>query len=769
MSGNKTLPPPRRDPRSDPDDDEFTGTPSPPSSQRVDVVNVERGGGDSISAVANTMRRELAKLHQQASAFERTLEDQRRERTEALDRAERAVEHALSLEARLSRMETETQSLRRMHETALDDLQKMRAERDDLARAVEGAKQSTEEMARIKAELVAALDAREEAARNVATLETELAEIRKREHQEAAKGSDKDSEIAALEEKVDRLTAEVAAAQADASKSKSDLVKVRQELDDALAATAKEALESERQTAQGERERLERQLADARAAEEKLVVVRQDLAATEKALDDANAETTRVAREVDAARRERDAHVERAAMIERENAELRLAEERMRRELEGALQAAMHAEARAGVAERARIQVEDGVRQLRDEITTAFARIRLVAPSLAPPPADPLSARIAASVPPPPRPPGDYTPTPTSVLYGPDSNAGTSASRSAPAPAARPSTAPRPRTSVAPMTTASPEMSPHTPSPFVAAPSSLPSKPSSSPSASGSTAPSAPPRPALAPPVPRLFEDDPFPSAERGTAAYGVPPATRAATPLARRDELISKLTDPADARAAADALKTAPEWLRGPPTEALLDALSHADYDAERPVFEVARAWDREPLCRALLDALRSEQEPRAREHAAWLLKHLASPGALKDIAELATSDAEATGVRRWLLEALDRLAAGRLVGWSELAEIVTEMSRHADATLRDGNVGILMSLAPSEEKNALLLDILAREDDEVVLGGAIDALAASPEVELDEGVVSRLLDHPSDRVQRAAKDLVMRTTSDDATIDVD
>jgi chromosome segregation ATPase len=534
---------PRRDPRADPDDD-IDGTAAvirPPSSQRIDVVNMDRTG-DSISAVANTMRRELAKLHQQASAFERTLEDQRQERAEALDRAEKATEHALSLEARIARIEQENQQLRRMHETALDDLEKMRGERDDLSRAALGAKQSTEDIARLEADLASALAAREEIAINASALEAELAEVRKREHQEAAKGSDKDAEIAGLREKVERLTAELGAATGLAARAQSELVTMTQQRDDATSATAKakEIAEHERVSSTAERDRLEKQLATARAAEAELVRVRQSLESAEKAVEQAVSETTRLAREVDAARQERDAHVERAAMIERENIDLRFADEQMRRQLDGALQAAMHAEARAGVAERARIQVEDGVRQLRDEITTAFARIRLVAPSLAPPPAEPLSARIAASVPPPPRPPGEYTPTPTSVmpsvLYGPDS--------------------------------------------ANARPSARPSSPVS-----------------------------------RSVPA----PATRAATPLARRDELIAKLNEPNDARNAADALKTATEWLRGAPTKELLETLSHADYDAERPVFEVARAWEREPLCRAILDQLKSERDARAREHHAW------------------------------------------------------------------------------------------------------------------------------------------------------
>lgn len=520
MTGKPTVPP-RIDPRADPDDDTPAASLRPPSSQRIDVVNIERTG-DSISAVANTMRRELAKLHQQASAFERTLEDQRRERAEALDRAERATEHALSLEVRIARIEQENQQLRRMHETALDDLQKMRSERDDLASA--------------------------------------------------------DAEIAALREKVERLTAELTSATGLAARGQSDVVKITQERDDAIAATA-------------------------RAAEAEIVRVRQSLEAAEKAVEQASSETTRLAREVEAAREERDAHVERAAMME-----------------------------------RARIQVEDGVRQLRDEITTAFARIRLAAPSLAPP-----------------RPPSDYT------------------------------------------------------------------------------------------------------------------PATRAATPLARRDELIAKLDEPDDARNAADALKTATEWLRGPPTKELLETLSHADYDGERPVFEVARAWEREPLCRAIIDALQSERDTRAREHHAWLVKNLAAPSMWKDIATLAANDGEATGVRRWLLEAIDRLVAARHIGWNEVGDLVAKMAKHPDATLRDGNIGILMSLEASDAKRDVLVDLLAHEDDELVLVGAIDTLVASGPIDLDDAVIAHLLEHPSDRVQRAAKQLLEDGEADGATIDVE
>jgi hypothetical protein len=134
-----------------------------------------------------------------------------------------------------------------------------------------------------------------------------------------------------------------------------------------------------------------------------------------------------------------------------------------------------------------------------------------------------------------------------------------------------------------------------------------------------------------------------------------------------------------------------------------------------------------------------------------------------------LARDDGETTGVRRWLLEALDRLVAGRLIGWNEIGDLVTAFAKHPDATLRDGNIGILLSLEASDEKKRALLDILAHEDDEVVLTSAIDALVASSIDELDETVLGRLLDHPSDRVQRAAKDLLAKNVEGGATIDVD
>jgi hypothetical protein len=84
--------------------------------------------------------------------------------------------------------------------------------------------------------------------------------------------------------------------------------------------------------------------------------------------------------------------------------------------------------------------------------------------------------------------------------------------------------------------------------------------------------------------------------------------------------------------------------------------------------------------------------------------------------------------------------------------------MAKHPDASLRDGVVGILVSLDRSDEKRRLLLEILRSDDDEVVLASAVNALGGTLPVELDPGLVERLLGHPSPRVERSVRDLIER-----------
>jgi hypothetical protein len=225
------------------------------------------------------------------------------------------------------------------------------------------------------------------------------------------------------------------------------------------------------------------------------------------------------------------------------------------------------------------------------------------------------------------------------------------------------------------------------------------------------------------------------------------------------RDALFELLGDPASAREAAVELKAHPDWLSGRPPLELLMALSHLDYDVEAPLFDVAKSWEREPLSRALVAGLRDEPDPKLREHAAWLIKHLGTPGAWPALAELVTNDGEPTGVRRWLLEAIERLVETRAIGWREVGDLVHLVIRHADATLRDGVIGIVAALERSEDKRRVLLEVLRTDDDETVLSSAVQALTTALPIALDPAVAERLLGHPSARVQRSVVEFIERS----------
>ena len=208
-----------------------------------------------------------------------------------------------------------------------------------------------------------------------------------------------------------------------------------------------------------------------------------------------------------------------------------------------------------------------------------------------------------------------------------------------------------------------------------------------------------------------------------------------------------------------ATELKAHPEWLRGRPPLELLMALSHLDYDVEAPLFEVARSWENEPLSRALVAGLRDEPDAKLREHGAWLLKHLGSPGAWPALAELVTNDSEPAGVRRWLLEAIERLVSTGALGWRDVGDLVHLVIRNSDATLRDGVIGVVAALERSDEKRRTLLEVLRTDDDERVLSSAVQALTTALPIVLDPAVAERLLGHPSARVQQSVVEFIERS----------
>jgi predicted nucleic acid-binding Zn-ribbon protein len=744
----------RRDERAEPDDDDV-------STSRIDVVNVDGGRSDTAATGMISLRRELAKLHQQAAAVEKSLEDQRRDRSDSLDRLERATERVLMLEAKVAGYETETTSLRKSNEAALADLQTVRAERDDLALAVQAAKSATSELGKLKDEVAELREKADEAAgANGALAKAKEAAVKalaeaahaRADAEKAWKALDlAEGDAAMVGEQASKIRAEATQTRAEADKAREDIGRAREEVEAARADTAKarEELATAGSDAAKAREVLEKVRDDAAKTAEELARMSDELArakddntrdratardridSMESALDDARAANTRIEAQLEAARE---------------------SEDRLVRQLEAANARAARAESQASATSMAHVALDNSVRRLREEVAGAFARVVQDGASPAP------AGASIVSIPP-------------DMIESVPADAPRPASKSVPPPphsSTAPERAPEPTyASVPPQIHASSPPDAHArefgsvpPGARVTSPPP-PAHASVPPAARGSIAPptrvSSAPSSSGLPPADGWASDSSPPTRRPGSA---MPPPYHEALDLSSkaRQELLAKLVDPDHAEAAAAELRSHPEWLRSVPPPALVAALASVDYDVEGAVFDLARAWDREPLCHSLIASMRSESDPRVREHSAWLLKHLAAPSSWKAIADLARSDAEPVQLRRWLLEALDRLAAGRAIGWRELGDVVTTVSRHPDASLRDGVVGILVSLDRSDEKRRLLLDILRDDNDEVVLASAVNALASVLPMELDPGLVERLLGHPSPRVQRSVRDLIER-----------
>ena len=755
----------RRDPRADPDDDDINL-----EEGRVDVV-VDRsgrsgapGGEDTLSNAALILRRELAKLHQQAAAVERTIEDQRRERTDALERIEYATVKATEQQLKLDAADTEIANVRRLHETALDDLLKLRSEREDLARAVEAAKGTAEDLVRAKSEAETLREAHDEALRSAAKFEAEIGEIRKREQAGAQKFTDLETELSTLRERIERTSAELTQAREETLQVRTEAARVRTDLSDAhdAGARVREEADRERTTAKDQAERQQRELAEARTAFEKLAAAETELAAVRRASAETRNETARLERELETARHARDVAVERATMAEKETADVRKDTERLQRELADANNHLGRAETRAVNADRSRAFVEDSVRQLRDEVTTAFARWRSIAPSVhpgsSPPPtrAVPLHSLASSehppatrrggveSVPPPGRLPSNMPAPPASGREEPEMEEGWS---SAPPPA-------RCLDGVIaiPAPPAAPSLTRSVPPPVPTRSVQPPPRRATIPPAIYSVPPPA----GLSPTAP------PPPVAPTPTAAAVAPrreEASGVAVLSQEREDLLEKLGEPEAAREAATLLRDHPEWLTGRPPIELLAALTTLDYDVEAPIFELARAWEREAMCRAVVGALRDEPDTKLREHGAWLLKHIGAPSALPALVHLVTNEDEPAAVRRWLLEAIERLVTNKSVGWLEIGDLVNGLVRHSDPTLRDGVIGVVAALERTDDKRRILLEVLRTDDDEIVLSSAVHALGSALPIELDPAVSERLLGHPSPRVQRSVMDFIERS----------
>jgi hypothetical protein len=746
----------RRDPRADPDDE-------PIAAPRVDVFQDRTSGGiESVANAALTLRRELAKLHQQAAAVERTLEDQRRERGEWIERLEGADAKAGELEEKLRLAEAEAVTQRRLHEAALADLEALRAERDGLAESLEEATKASGDVERTKAEAEELRAAATAAQTELATVREELAEVRRREQAGSEKATASESEVQELRERLDRTTAELTQARSAAGDVSAEAARLREELAAATesAASRRADLEREQASAKEEIAKLEQSLTEARAFEEKLAAVQAELVTVRIAAAEGRSENTRLERDVEAARHARDVANERAAMAEREVADARANTERREREREAANATAAAANARAAVAERARLLVEDSVKQLRDEVTSAFARWRGTVPSMPPPaptasvPASPLgAAALRASLTPGALRPS--TPAPKISSVPPEAPAEKIASTPPEAPARFSETPPSP--SEIEQATASAILS------SSILPDSLLEEVEEK-----EPARSSPPTPPRLPPRPGRPS-----AAPAGIGAlFSVPPPTGSSWPSEpppsgpvvseERDLLIGQLASPKDAHDAAIKLLLRPEWLRGRPPLELLVALGQVGRGTDSPIFELARAWEREPLCRGLVAALRDEPDPGQREQGAWLVRQLPGAGSWPAITELVSSESEPAPVRGLLLEAAEALVTAKSLGWSDVGELLARFAREEDASLRRAALAALAALERSDDKRRVLLEYLRADDDEIVLAGAVQALAGVLPVELEPAVAERLLGHPSERVQKSVLELIERSKAE-------
>ena len=112
--------------------------------------------------------------------------------------------------------------------------------------------------------------------------------------------------------------------------------------------------------------------------------------------------------------------------------------------------------------------------------------------------------------------------------------------------------------------------------------------------------------------------------------------------------------------------------------------------------MLNLARAWSRVEMSRAMLDALAGAVGSEDKEQAAWLLKTVLAAEHRGEAIERVRWREEAQ-VWRWLLEGLERLMFGAVVGWTEPRPVVERLVEGAPA-LR--SVAGLLSALPWREE---------------------------------------------------------------------
>jgi hypothetical protein len=220
------------------------------------------------------------------------------------------------------------------------------------------------------------------------------------------------------------------------------------------------------------------------------------------------------------------------------------------------------------------------------------------------------------------------------------------------------------------------------------------------------------------------------------------------------RDDALAALEadDAAEAADAAHALIEHPEWRTGRAPDALIERLVDPRLSLENAFLDLARLWPRQELSPALVAAFGAAQDPERRERAALRAKDLAGEEEVPQLLAAAQRSDEPPAVRRWLLEAVDRLAYGRDPAWQGVGAALEQLAGDPAPLVRDGAVAIAGSLEDSPAQRAFLMRMLD-DHDTYVLTSSLTALGERGvrRSELASPVSERLESHADPRVRNA------------------
>jgi hypothetical protein len=205
--------------------------------------------------------------------------------------------------------------------------------------------------------------------------------------------------------------------------------------------------------------------------------------------------------------------------------------------------------------------------------------------------------------------------------------------------------------------------------------------------------------------------------------------------------KIAEEAAEPARVAEAAQTLLDSGASLEGAPPPQLVATLLERGSEIEAPLLNLARAWSRVEMSRAMLDALSGAVGSEDKEQAAWLLKTVLAAEHSGEAIERVLDGREEAQVRRWLLEGLERLTFGAVVGWAELGPVVERLAGESAPALKAGVAGLLSALPWREESVGVLRWMLEDENAEVV-SAAAHTLARHPEAVsgLDPGILERL-----------------------------